>query len=154
ANTRRRIPRTDDARPAGACVMLFRSEVSRFAARRAVRWFIVVILGVIALGTVTAAVQSKYKTAQFTGETCTPSGCTNFVQGQRLDDRFKLEHDLGDSLSASGIGFVLVSVILGATFIGADYAAGALTGQLVFEPRRRYVYGTKALAVAVMTGAI
>jgi hypothetical protein len=135
-------------------VNLFRCESQRFAARRAVRWAIPFVLVVIALAAFTAAAHSKYRTAPFTGQTCTTRGgsehCSFAFAGQRIDDRYNLERSLADGLSGSGVGFVLVAVILGATFIGADYAAGSLPGQLVFEPRRRRLFAMKAVTVAVM----
>jgi hypothetical protein len=139
-------------------VNLFRSETQRFAARRAFRWAIPFVLVVIALAAFTTASHSKMHTANFSGQSCTVFNgvehCNTFVQGQQLDNRYNLERSLADGLSGSGIGFVLVAVILGATFIGGDYAAGSLAGQLGFEPRRGRLYTMKTVAVAVMIGAM
>jgi hypothetical protein len=142
------------------------TELRRFAARRAVRWLIVVSILVIALGTLIAAVNSKEKTVQHFAQTCDTSGlqqtppsfedCNTapvkqpFVQ----DDRFHLRDHLGDAIGGTGVAMLLFGVLLGTTFIGADYAGGALPGQLTFEPRRTYMYATKALVVAIATAVI
>jgi ABC-2 type transport system permease protein len=44
-----------------------------------------------------------------------------------------------------------VSMLIGSTFMGADYSSGSIGTQLVFEPRRRKVWGIKAAAVALGT---
>jgi ABC-2 type transport system permease protein len=46
-----------------------------------------------------------------------------------------------------------VSMLLGSTFMGADYSSGSIGTQLVFEPRRLKVWGTKTAAVAMAAGA-
>lgn len=45
-----------------------------------------------------------------------------------------------------------VSVLIGATFIGADYASGSLTTQLLFEPNRLKVWVAKAGALLLGVG--
>jgi hypothetical protein len=139
-------------------VSLLRAESQRFVARRAVRWAVPFVLVVIALAAFTVAGHSKFQTARFTGAFCTEHNgsthCSSTVAGQRIDDRYNLERSLSDGLSGSGVGFVMVAVVLGATFIGADYAAGSLAGQLVFEPRRRRLFGIKALTVGVGIGVL
>ncbi len=56
-------------------------------------------------------------------------------------------------LEGSGIGIAIVMaglmMLLGATFVGADWASGSMSNQLLFEPRRLRVYAAKAGAVAV-----
>ena len=51
-------------------------------------------------------------------------------------------------LEGSGIGIAIVMaglmMLLGATFVGADWASGSMSNQLLFEPRRLRVYAAKA----------
>jgi hypothetical protein len=143
--------------------------VRRFAARRAVRWLILVALAVIALGSIITAVNSKEKTVQHFVTTCDTSGlqqnppsfedlenCNGPPERQSFlqDDRFRLHDELDDAIDGTGVAMLLFGVLLGTTFIGADYAGGALPGQLTFEPRRTYMYTTKAIVVAVATAAL
>ncbi|MBA2444965.1 MAG: hypothetical protein H0V49_06505 [Nocardioidaceae bacterium] len=46
-----------------------------------------------------------------------------------------------------------VGVLIGATFIGADYASASLTTQLLFQPSRLKVWGAKVGALLVGVGA-
>jgi len=45
-----------------------------------------------------------------------------------------------------------VGVLIGATFIGADYASGSLTTQLLFEPNRLKVWSAKVGALLIGVG--
>lgn len=56
----------------------------------------------------------------------------------------------GDALAVT---FLLlgVSVVLGSTFAGADWASGSMSNQLLFRPRRGLVWLAKALAVGLGT---
>jgi len=45
-----------------------------------------------------------------------------------------------------------VSVLIGATFIGADYASGSLSTQLLFQPSRLKVWGAKVGALLIGVG--
>ncbi|MEJ7741981.1 MAG: ABC transporter permease subunit [Nocardioidaceae bacterium] len=47
-----------------------------------------------------------------------------------------------------------IGVLIGATFIGADYASGSLTTQLLFQPSRLKVWGAKAGALLIGIGAL
>lgn len=61
--------------------------------------------------------------------------------------------DLRRELDGSGTGIAIVMaglmMLLGATFVGADWASGSMSNQLLFEPRRLRVYAAKAGAVVV-----
>jgi ABC-2 type transport system permease protein len=65
--------------------------------------------------------------------------------------------DLHRELDGSGTGIAVVvaglMMLLGATFVGADWASGSMSNQLLFEPRRLRVYAAKAGAV-VVTGLV
>jgi ABC-2 type transport system permease protein len=70
------------------------------------------------------------------------------------------ELSFSTALSTSGLGLplavVVVSlmVIAGCTFVGADWASGSLTNQLLFVPRRTRVWLAKAGAVTLSSGAV
>jgi len=54
----------------------------------------------------------------------------------------------------SGVGVIVVlaglAMLIGATFVGADWASGSMSNQLLFEPRRLRVYAAKAAAVLLV----
>lgn len=65
--------------------------------------------------------------------------------------------DLGRELGGSGTGIAVVMaglmMLLGATFVGADWASGSMSNQLLFEPRRLRVHAAKSGAV-VLSGLL
>jgi hypothetical protein len=67
---------------------------------------------------------------------------------------------LRTALSTSGLGLPLAVVVIslmviaGCTFVGADWASGSLTNQLLFVPRRARVWLAKAGAVMLSSGAV
>ncbi|MGA8255975.1 MAG: ABC transporter permease subunit [Nocardioides sp.] len=60
--------------------------------------------------------------------------------------------------NGSGIAVVTLLValmaLLGATFVGHDWATGSMSNQLLFQTRRVRVWVAKAIAVALVAGAI
>ncbi len=63
--------------------------------------------------------------------------------------------DLDQERDARGLGLVVVlvgaTIVLAASFTGADWGSGVMGTQLVFEPRRLRMWGAKAVAVVVST---
>lgn len=59
-----------------------------------------------------------------------------------------LQAHLNESGTAIAAILVIVAVLLGTTFVGADWASGSMSNQLLFEPRRARVWWSKAVAVA------
>ena len=57
-------------------------------------------------------------------------------------------------LGASAFLFLLMAVLGGSSFIGAEYRAGTFTTLLTWEPRRLRVLAAKLLAGAVVTGGL
>ena len=61
--------------------------------------------------------------------------------------------DLREQVRGGGTAIAVVvaglMMLLGATFVGADWASGSMSNQLLFEPRRLRVYAAKAGAVLV-----
>jgi hypothetical protein len=56
--------------------------------------------------------------------------------------------------AGSGIATLLVALILGATFVAAEFCGDSLTSQLLFEPLRANMHAAKGLAVFVGGTAI
>lgn len=49
---------------------------------------------------------------------------------------------------------LLLALIVGATFVAAEFSTGAISTWLTFEPRRGRVFASKAIVVTVATGAV
>ncbi|QIK76220.1 hypothetical protein [Nocardioides piscis] len=60
---------------------------------------------------------------------------------------------LRDQGTAIGVVGMMLVLLAGATFVGADWASGSMSNQLLFEPRRLRVWLAKAGALAV-AGAV
>jgi ABC-type transport system involved in multi-copper enzyme maturation permease subunit len=62
--------------------------------------------------------------------------------------------DLRRVTRESGVGVIIVlaglAMLIGATFVGADWASGSMSNQLLFESRRLRVYTGKAAAVLIV----
>jgi hypothetical protein len=59
---------------------------------------------------------------------------------------------VGDVLdTGSGVAVVLLglALIMGATYVGADWSSGSMSNQLLFEPRRHRIWLAKAAAIVV-----
>jgi hypothetical protein len=59
---------------------------------------------------------------------------------------------VGDVLdTGSGVAAVLLglALIMGATYVGADWSSGSMSNQLLFEPRRHRIWLAKAAAIVV-----
>lgn len=87
-----------------------------------------------------------------------PNGPTQgFVyggNGPRPDTRIDVGRTLGSALQGSGVAFMLLAFVLGASFVGAEFNVGSLTTQLLYEPRRWRVHLAKAAAVAIGCAAL
>jgi hypothetical protein len=125
---------------------------------------LVFTLLVIALVMIIVAVNSKVERRTFSSVECefvatsgpgldegaqVPTNCREVPRTANEDDRIRFREDLRDTIGGSGIAFMLLAVLFGTTFIGADLASGAIGGQLTFEPRRVYFFTMKTLAVTV-----
>lgn len=66
---------------------------------------------------------------------------------------YRPELTIRHELSGTGPGVVTTVAVLlllaGATFVGADWASGSMSNQLLFEPRRAAVWSVKAAAVGL-----
>ncbi|WP_310963104.1 hypothetical protein [Nocardioides terrisoli] len=100
--------------------------------------------------------------ARFLGSGATAQDCRDTLAGSAQSLLPRQPLDLRQVLGGSGadvaVGLVALMVLAAATFIGADWASGALTTQLTFAPRRGAVWVAKAMVVliasAVVTGAL
>ncbi len=67
---------------------------------------------------------------------------------------YREDLDLRRTNEQSGVGVIIVlaglAMLIGATFVGADWASGSMSNQLLFESRRLRVYGAKAAAVLLV----
>lgn len=57
------------------------------------------------------------------------------------------------SIAAASILLALV-VLAGTTFVGADWASGSMSNQLLFEPRRLRVWLAKAIAIGLLAAVL
>ncbi len=151
---------------------LLRAELRRFLSRDVVRMFLVAVLIAIAIGGVIAAVNSK---VQPTGdeyrvelEACLSGQyipadklprrfdnldefCADAVRPGYFgngDNRFRLR-SLPEVLQGSAFLVVIGGLLLGASFVGAEWHAGTMTTLLTWEPRRLRVLAAKAAVAAV-----
>lgn len=67
---------------------------------------------------------------------------------------YRQDLNLSDVNRQSGVGVIIVlaglAMLIGATFVGADWASGSMSNQLLFESRRLRVYAAKATAVLLV----
>jgi hypothetical protein len=64
-----------------------------------------------------------------------------------VDRRVRVGRTFEETIRGLGIGLVLYGVLLGSTFLAAEFGAAGLSTQLLFEPRRVWLYVAKAIAV-------
>lgn len=80
-----------------------------------------------------------------------PENC--FLQGTsspvQRDTRLKIHDDLSETIKGTGFAMVFIAFVIGASFVGAEFGAGSLSTQLIFEPRRMRVVAVKAIAVGI-----
>lgn len=66
--------------------------------------------------------------------------------------------NLHDELGSGGTGVatvvLMLLVLMGATFAGADWSSGSMSNQLLFEPRRTRVWLAKVVAVGLVAVAV
>jgi hypothetical protein len=82
------------------------------------------------------------------------ASCVTSNVSQRRDHRLKIGSNFSGTVQGTGVAMVFVAFVIGASFIGADMAAGSLGNQLVFEPRRTRVVVAKAVAVGIATASL
>jgi ABC-2 type transport system permease protein len=113
------------------------TEIRRALARRLVRVFVVVALAGIALVAILILVNSQ----------------PDDVDALSPDDIWSRDVDEG-VLRAGAILFLVFSLLVGASFVGAEYKAGTITSLLTWEPRRVRVLASKLAAAALVSGGL
>lgn len=74
----------------------------------------------------------------------------NYLWWERLD--LASEREEGSGLAVV-ILLAILMLLAGTTFAGHDWASGSVSNQLLFEPRRPLVWGSKAVIVTATAGA-
>ena len=147
------------------------TELRRFFARRLVRGIVLVTLLIAILSISIATVRGHPPRANgarvsvgqpvIIDQNGTPvtdlNGRQEFVYPQDLqppDTRIDVGKSLRDTLQGMAVVMLFLCVVLGASFVGADFNVGSLTSQLLYEPRRWRVHLAKAATVAIACAAV
>jgi hypothetical protein len=77
---------------------------------------------------------------------CVPQSATSTVVRDR---RLRIHETYSDTVKGTGFAMVFIAFVIGASFVGAEFGAGSLSTQLLFEPRRVRVVAVKAVAVGI-----
>lgn len=113
-------------------------EVRRLLSRRLVRvTALLAIAGIVIGGVVTLVRSHPHAAVGFAG----PAGSSGSV----VDPGFQLAH-LTDVFKGTEVPLALVSWLLAASFVGAEWHAGTIGTLLTWEPRRLRVLAAKAVA--------
>lgn len=138
---------------------VFRVELRRFASRRLVHVLLIVAVAGIALASTIAFFQSNRPdpgrqevTQSFGGqaELCPPGKKAHRCEltESSVDSRF-LYQDMDDVLMAVSPIWVMLALVAGASFMGAEWHTGNIATTLTWEPRRVHLFVGKTLACAV-----
>ena len=131
------------------------ADLRRFFARRIVRGTVVVILlvAVVSIGIATVRGHpARGVTSAPVGRVVTTPNGNQVIYNQTVfpnDTRISVGKSLHGTLQAMAVIMMLVGIVLGASFVGADFNVGSLTSQLLYEPRRWRVHLAKAACVAI-----
>jgi hypothetical protein len=143
---------------------LFGAELRRFFARRVLRGAFAFGIALTTLVLVIQFARSEVTTSKQHGTTfvcpqttgsgsasvvpapCTQQSTTSVITHDR---RINISRRYSEAVGGSGVAMVLVAFIIGASFVGAEFGAGSLSTQLIFEPRRTRVIAVKAIAVGI-----
>ncbi|MGH9025991.1 MAG: hypothetical protein ACRDWD_07730, partial [Acidimicrobiia bacterium] len=120
-------------------IALFDVEVRRYLARRLSRVFALLALAGIALtgvlvfaNTAESPVEDQFVAVELSGSVNNDPGV----------------------IAATAIVWAMISFVLGASFVGAEWRAGTMTTLLTWEPRRLRVFAAKALVAAGLGAAV
>jgi ABC-type transport system involved in multi-copper enzyme maturation permease subunit len=113
-------------------------EIQRALARRLVRVLVLLALLGIAIAVIVAFANAD------------PNELDQFSPADIWAGSLEDESVLG----GSAFLFLLMAVLGGSSFIGAEYRAGTFTTLLTWEPRRLRVLAAKLLAAAIVTGVL
>ncbi|WP_447646169.1 hypothetical protein [Nocardioides zeae] len=76
------------------------------------------------------------------------------ADGYLYREALDVETTRTDAAVAVAVVLLLVVVLLGTTFVGADWASGSMSVQLLVEPRRTRVWVAKALAGGIVAAGL
>jgi ABC-2 type transport system permease protein len=65
------------------------------------------------------------------------------------DRQVRIGRTFEDTIAGMGVALALLGILLGSTFLAAEFGASGFGTQLLFEPRRWRLYAAKVAAVAV-----
>jgi hypothetical protein len=141
---------------------LLGTELRRFFSRRLMRGAFAFGIALSTMVLVIITVRSDIRTTRQTttqfvcppGVTVDPStgspcGPQSFTAAVRHDHRIRIHDNLSKTIAGTGVAIVMFAFVIGASFIGAEFGAGSLGSQLIFEPRRVRVVVVKAIAVGI-----
>jgi ABC-2 type transport system permease protein len=74
---------------------------------------------------------------------------TPVLFADRRDRQVRIGRTFVDTIAGMGVALSLLGVLLGSTFLAAEFGASGFGTQLLFEPRRWLLYAAKVAAVAV-----
>jgi hypothetical protein len=130
------------------------ADIRRFFARRIVRGAILLALLIAVIAVTVPTVRghpprndgSQFQVRVGTGPDGQPVYAPALSSG---DTRIAVGKSLADTLQGVSIVMIFMSVVLGASFVGAEFHLGSLTSQLLYEPRRWRVHASKATTAAL-----
>jgi hypothetical protein len=127
------------------------ADLRRFFARRIVRGAILfaVLIAVIAVTIPTVRGHAPRSDRNLVQIGITPDGRPLYGSSLTGDSRIAVNKGLADSLPGVSLVMVFVSVVIGASFVGADFNLGSLTSQLLYEPSRWRLHASKAATAAI-----
>lgn len=78
---------------------------------------------------------------------------TRFLATEDRDRTVRVGRTFEETIRGMGVALVLLAVVMAATFLAAEFASNGLSTQLLYEPRRWWLYLAKVAAVG-LGGAI
>lgn len=146
---------------------LLRAEVKRLTSRRLVRVLLLIFLGILLLTQLVAAARSREASASDRAiAAAQQQQCRSdqevgmFPEGVSCEEafaaperRFVVREVLPEMAGGIGGTAALMAFVIGAAYVGADWAAGTMQALLFWEPRRGRVILAKAAALVGVTVA-
>lgn len=156
---------------------LVRSELLRFTSRRLFRALAAVVIAGLLATTLIAFLQSskdpnagraaaeqdhaRCKAEEARAQAEAPPGSPRVVFGcptvdeltRAYDKRFVYAETMPDATRGVAVAFFILSFVVAASFVGADWASGSTTTLLTWETRRGRVLAAKVAAACVIVAA-
>lgn len=150
-------------------------EMRRAVKRRAFRWIVLLFIAGLAIAAITIFFQSSKTTTDRVafgenteailtdcmkgqGDFHLEGGsqeevaefCSQIARDMAGDDRFFFT-DFQDYVGGLGVFLIVISWLIGGSFIGAEWGAGTVGTLLTWDPRRTLVHSTKMIAIVIVT---